>query len=173
MKQTFETSEQTIQALTTLRLAEEKEHTTPLPRRKHLVSKGEYVANVGKKAALSSSGASLYFLGLLGLTMLLTFFVLGDARDWEVPLVMVFMSGLALVSLGTAYVGRRTLRKAVKLDAGIPFTHANTADLPAPESLVRASEEPMQEQQAVLLRAATQTQERHEEQLVRAAGGLE
>ena len=38
------------------------------------------------------------------------------------------------------------------------LTRANTADLPAPDSLVRASAEPMQEQQAVLLRAATETQ---------------
>ena len=55
----------------------------------------------------------------------------------------------------------------------VPLTRANTADLPAPESLVRASAEPVQEPQAVLLRAATTTQEKHEEQLVRAAGGTE
>ena len=66
------------------------------------------------------------------------------------------------------------LRQAIKVDPGVPLTRANTADLPAPDSLVRASAEPVQEQQAVLLRAATETQERHEEQLVRAsAGGTE
>lgn len=37
-------------------------------------------------------------------------------------------------------------------------------------SLLRASEEPLQAQRAVLLRAAVETQEQHSEQLLRAAG---
>ena len=66
------------------------------------------------------------------------------------------------------------MKEMIYIDPGVPLTRANTADLPAPDSLVRASAEPVQEQQAVLLRAATETAERHEEQLVRAlAGGTE
>ena len=52
-----------------------------------------------------------------------------------------------------------------------PLTRANTADLPAPDSLVRASSEPMQAQEAVLLRAAAEGQETPPEQLVRPARG--
>ena len=55
--------------------------------------------------------------------------------------------------------------------AGVPLTRANIGHLPAPDSLVRASAEPVQEQQSVLLRAATEGMERHEEQLVRASTG--
>lgn len=63
--------------------------------------------------------------------------------------------------------GKNAMTRAATLDTGIPFTRANTADLPAPESLVRASAEPVQEPQAVLLRAAAETREKHEEQLLR------
>ncbi len=53
----------------------------------------------------------------------------------------------------------------------VPLTRANTADLPAPESLVRASSEPRQEQEAVLLRAAARSVGTPPEQLVRPAEG--
>lgn len=61
--------------------------------------------------------------------------------------------------------------KAQNINPGVPLTRANIVDLPAPDSLVRASTEPVQEQQAVLLRAATDTQEWQVEQLVRASAG--
>ncbi len=48
----------------------------------------------------------------------------------------------------------------------VPLTRANAADLPAPASLVRASEEPLQKQQATLLRPAAQYGDAHEEQLL-------
>ena len=69
--------------------------------------------------------------------------------------------------------GRDTYSQAKQVPSVLPLTRANTADLPALDSLVRASSEPIQEQQSVLLRAATETQERHDEQLVRAVGGPE
>jgi hypothetical protein len=84
------------------------------------------------------------------------------------------LSLLGGISLFFGYAGQLAIKEAKQTDPGVPLTRANTANLPAPDSLVRASAEPMQEQQAVLLRAATETQERHEEQLVRAsAGGTE
>ncbi len=61
--------------------------------------------------------------------------------------------------------------RANQINLGVPLTRFNTADLPAPDSLVRASSEPMQAQQAVLLRAAAEGQDRHEEELVRAVEG--
>ena len=67
--------------------------------------------------------------------------------------------------------GKRRTWKAV--EAIQPIDAANTADLPAPDSLVRASSEPLQAQEGVLLRAAAHEQETPPEQLVRAAGGTE
>jgi two-component sensor histidine kinase len=55
----------------------------------------------------------------------------------------------------------------------VPLARASAADLPALNSLVRASEEPRQEQQSMLLRAAAHGQETPPEQLVRAAGEME
>jgi hypothetical protein len=69
------------------------------------------------------------------------------------------------------WMGSRKSWKTVRNTASI--TRANTADIPAPDSLVRASSEPEQVQKAVLLRAVTETDERHEEQLVRAADSQE
>ena len=63
--------------------------------------------------------------------------------------------------------------QAEKINPGVPLTRANTADLPAPDSLVRASSEPLQAQESVLLRAATEKGETPPEQLVRASVGQE
>jgi hypothetical protein len=59
---------------------------------------------------------------------------------------------------------------AKKIDTGIPLTRTSASGLPALDSLVRASEESRQEQQSVLLQAATEGGETPPEQLVRTAG---
>jgi len=46
-------------------------------------------------------------------------------------------------------------------------THTNAADLPIDESLVRASQEPVQENQSILLRAASDANQTPAEQLLR------
>lgn len=69
-------------------------------------------------------------------------------------------------------VGFVTKRKVESENVDIaPLTRANIADLPASESLVRASGAPMQEQETALLRVANNKQDEHEEQLLRAASG--
>lgn len=68
---------------------------------------------------------------------------------------------------------KTSMKKAIRKENIVPLTRANTSDLPAPDTLVRASQEPLQAQGSVLLRAAVQTQDGHEEQLLRAAGGQE
>lgn len=84
-------------------------------------------------------------------------------------------TGMRIVSKGE-YIGRRgvsSLEHAIRLNAGVPLTRSNTADLPATESLIRASAAPIQAQEAVLLRAATAGQQTPPEHLVRATGGQE
>ena len=69
-------------------------------------------------------------------------------------------------------VGFVTKRKVESENVDIaPLTRANIADLPASESLVRASKEPAYGQGTALLRAANNKQDEHEEQLLRAASG--
>ena len=79
-----------------------------------------------------------------------------------------FVYGLVAIIYASAKGAAACLRDEIKKEKIIPITRANTADLPAPDSLVRASSEPLQAQDAVLLRAVEERQEKHEEQLLRA-----
>jgi hypothetical protein len=137
---------------------------------KRIVSKKTYVNAQIKKATLGS--VSILLLGSAVGLAVVTLGVMGlvSARILLLPIAILGWS----TSLFVGYMGIRAVNRLEEIDPGVPLTRANTAHLSALDSLVRASEEPVQEQQAVLLRAATQTQERHEEQLVRAsAGGAE
>lgn len=73
----------------------------------------------------------------------------------------------------TQQTGKRIVSKGNLMERLMTIAFGEKVNLPAPDTLVRASEEPVQAQKAMLLRAATETRERHEEQLVRAAGGTE
>ena len=64
-------------------------------------------------------------------------------------------------------------KKYTNIDPGLPLTRANTADLPASDSLVRASSRPLQIQETVLLRAVAEGQNMPHDQLVRASAGRE
>ncbi len=149
---------------------------------KRIVSRGEYVKAQGKRISLGLSGFGLFVIsGVCVLTLLLSgvlSLVLWafDLRTGETHmdggLVSLLIAVLSLfVSCWMVRFTRATLRHAANIDTGVPLTRANTADLPATDSLVRASEESAQAQEGVLLRAATPTQERHEEQLLRPTPG--
>ena len=81
---------------------------------------------------------------------------------WAVWFCMVLIPILLVIAL-FLWLGSRKSWKTVR--AMQPINYANTGHLSAHASLVRASQEPAQE--AVLLRAATDVQDRHEEQLLR------
>ena len=90
--------------------------------------------------------------------------------------VGIFWGSIGLLSLlcGLAYhTGRKGIENLCAVYDMKPLTRANTADLPAPDTLVRASSEPMQAQQAVLLRAAAEGQETPQEEMLRASVGQE
>ena len=135
---------------------------------KRIVSPGEYVQGHGKRAGLGLLGACLSFLAFL--------FAVSAVGDFITALTHIsrvyqgLSGGLAWGGLAYlfSWMGKRSLGHFHNIDPGVPFTHANTAHLPSGESLVRASSEPMQAQQAVLLRAAAEGQETPPEQLVRA-----
>ena len=76
----------------------------------------------------------------------------------------ILIPGLVFGAL-LLWLASRTSWKTIR--ALQPISYANNADMPASESLVRASEQPIQEQQAVLLRAAMPGKETPTDQLVR------
>jgi hypothetical protein len=144
---------------------------------KRIISKGEYVANTGKKAALSSYGAAVILTGIVSAGMIFAFLCLvgggtgGPSVGADRCLFVLGVGILSVAPLALFYYGGKAVKDAIEMDAGVPLTRANTADLPAAESLVRASEIPAQEQAAILLRAATQGQTTPPEELVRASIG--
>ena len=132
---------------------------------KRIVSKGEYVKLQGKRLWL-------YLCSLLtGISIVLLCcnicFLHYFSSGWCAFLIL----GIAcMVWCGKIKTAQQWYQEAQKVPAVTPLTRANTTNLTAPDSLVRASSEPMQAQEAVLLRAAAQGAETPPEQLVRAVG---
>ena len=146
----------------------------PTTTGKRIVSKGEYVQTQGKRTGLRFWGVCLYGVTLIlalqaadCMMALLYFLFHGASKILEAILYTI----LFLITGTGSYFFRKwaknAMTRAATLDTGVPFTRANTTDLSAPESLVRASVEPVQEQQAVLLRAAAEKRETPPEQMVR------
>ena len=143
------------------------------PRR--IVSKKAYVRNLYRKASAASTGMGLLAISLLALVMAI-FLLVAMVSSIVAHIVPLWLSLLLLACTGLLggggifilHLGRRAIREAKQMQAGVPLTRANIGDLPVPESLVRASSEPVQSLQAVLLRAATGTDTTSSEHLVRA-----
>ena len=133
---------------------------------KRIVSKGAYIKTQIKKGFLWFRALCCLLMGFAVLfkAVRVTHFVFSPRID-----------GLAFCIYGVSclFAAKRLVNKTRDMAGVVPLTRANAADLPAPDSLVRASEEPMQAQEAVLLRAAAEGMETPPEQLVRAAVGQE
>jgi hypothetical protein len=153
----------------------------PDKRELRVVSKGRYLCHVVTKFLLRGTGCCLIMgtvvVGMFAVFIAVDHFyprlVYNEVTDASQAAMIGGLAVFAVIVLPLLWVFYRLFVKASQMEPVVPLTRANTAGLPAPESLVRASQEPAQEQQAVLLRAATQTQERHEEQLLRAARRLD
>jgi len=138
---------------------------------KRIVSKAEY-------ARIQSIRFVLHFIS--------GFFVMGVIGSIVIAGFLFLLATQSKVSLHTDYsqlavYGLMTIssmllffallyvckRKIKSLGEVIPFTRANTIDLPAPETLVRASQEPVQADHSILLRAAADTNQTPVDQLLR------
>lgn len=142
---------------------------------KQIVSKGRYAVNLGSKLALTSFGVIVFLIGGFCFVCTCGLFGMGLVRfKWsELPLlvfIILFMGGLSVALL---YFGVGAVKEAKETDSGLPLTRSNTADLPGADSLVRASSEPVQVQQTILLRAASEGSQTPSEELVRAVNGQE
>jgi hypothetical protein len=83
------------------------------------------------------------------------------------------IDGLAFCLSGiySLIAAKKAVNQARAIKPVTLLTRANTVDLPAAASLVRASEIPAQEQAAILLRAATNVKDTAPEEMVRASIG--
>ncbi len=135
---------------------------------KRIVSRREYVARVKEKAYLSSVGAGLCLLCLACLLgICLVFWNTKTLPNAYIPFFMFLVITMVAGAVFTLHIGLRTVKEAKQINIGVLLTRANAADLPAPDSLVRASEEPLQKQRAELLRATTKGEQTPAEQLLR------
>lgn len=157
---------------------------------KWIVSRGEYIAL--KLSAAGLSGLAWLCAICLGLLFLsIPYARYWDDQDFAAfvksgggsyanydPLftasayvaVACFILPVPLLCIG--FFLWKQARKSWKfLDEIQPVTHVETVHLPALQSLVRASQEPLQVQETILLRPAIETYAQHDEQLLRAAVG--
>ena len=138
---------------------------------KRIVSKGAYVQAQARRLTLAVS--ALFLLHLTGLFILLA--VVGVLwgflwnRVTAIALAPCFAVAAYVSSLGLRF----SLAAACRINPGVPLTRVKTADLPTPDTLVRASSEPAHLQETVLLRAAKEGLATPPEQLVRAVSETE
>lgn len=146
---------------------------------KRIVSKSAYLKAQADRATISLFGVGLW-LGAVFLGLIAGGCCLGSLANlcWGESLGARLAGGIlclaaAILTGGMAYLvqiaGKEMMKQAADMTPGVPLTRANTANLPAPDSLVRASSEPVQAYEAVLLRAASAGMETPPEQLVRAS----
>ena len=146
---------------------------------KRIVSKRAYVKAQGKRSVLAVGAIVLWVATIVGIWLIGLFLfqaISGVSRSDSMVIafmpyfvIIIFVTGT--VTLLLALSAKSVTKTARAIDPGVPLTRANTADMPAPDTLVRASTEPLQAQQSVLLRAAAEGQETPPEQLVRASMG--
>lgn len=131
---------------------------------KEIVSKGEYVRRQASRGVTASMAVCLLvpaFAFAIWSLFCIFLAIAGLFSNALFPYLSLDSLGSAIILGGIAFLIFRgssiLIKEARTLDPGIPFTRANTTNLPAEESLVRASAEPVELQQAVLLRAASQS----------------
>ncbi|MCW3094972.1 MAG: hypothetical protein JWL77_590 [Chthonomonadaceae bacterium] len=141
---------------------------------KRLVSKGQYLKTLGDKGASYAAGV---FYGLLGVPFLLISlfcFVIGlyglffSGFPSEISIVLFIAVISLILSMGAFWGCTSYFKRAQEIELVAPITRHNTDQLPAVETLVRASDAPPSHQQAELLRASPQGSETPPEELLRA-----
>jgi hypothetical protein len=143
------------------------------PSKERLVPWGEYAKNkvlrITSYPFIVLAGmfgvVGMYFTPVVGLLYLVVA-LLHDAR--LVPQGIVTTSALTLLFYGMFRAAGRVAEGVAKLEEVELLTPQAVQQLPTEETLVRASSEPAQAQEKVLLRAATGAEETPPEQLLRA-----
>jgi hypothetical protein len=131
---------------------------------KRLVSKGRYAFLLGKSASLTFLSMTSDIVAILLLLMTVVQLV-GVFYIWPIVTGLV-TAGLSVVFFRAA---GKLSKKANEIDHIQPITARNTCLLPPEESLVRASDVPLSQQQAELLRATQHGNETPAEELLRAS----
>lgn len=145
---------------------------------KRIVSGEEYARIQGKCTLLRIGAVLLYVLAAVlfltaGETLFSLLIAMGKGTVDPLGLGWILLWFLLTASIGIVCkeTANKLTKRAAELGKVTIATRSNTARLPAKEILVRASTQPAEQQQAVLLRAASPCDTTPTEQLVRPAGG--
>jgi hypothetical protein len=148
--------------------------TEPKPHKKRPVPLTEYLRNRAAKIGWKASGITLMLLSSAVGIIVIWQVLLGLKVDASIAQKMAALQRGALLILigyiGAFFIqkqGRVCTEKAKKIEEVELLKHANVGQLPVEETLVRASTEPTQEQEKVLLRAAMTSEDTPPEQLLR------
>lgn len=142
--------------------------------KKRLVTRQEYIYHRAAKASWRVSAIVLFVIGIIATTGLLVFLFLpryGSLNLYQ--LLERVLSGLVLLLFGLPggwWLFKRGMlhsEKAEQIEDVELLTHDTMRQLPAQETLVRASTEPTVKQEKVLLRATIAPEETPSEQLLR------
>jgi hypothetical protein len=145
---------------------------------RRLVTSAEFWFHVARKSLLMNSGfavaggavvAGLYLGGvLIKDTSYILFHLELPEGGWpEVGWYVLLFKAIISVATFLTCCGVLMRKKAAEIDPGTPFAHVDTDHWPVAETLVRASEEPEQEQKNRLLRPAQKVAGSSPDQLLR------
>ena len=138
----------------------------PEKKATRFVNKHEYVDIVLRRLLLNTFKLGFKWFGVFCGATTLVFFLLAVAGYSGCGTIA--LEGVSVTFfLVMLFLASDHKLKVLNRVALIPY--ANTADLPADESLVRASQEPVQEQQSILLRPTMEADTSPPEQLLRAS----
>jgi len=144
--------------------------------RARLVNKHQYLENRLEKGSLFTFASA--FAGASGVCLLISLLLmyLGLPPWRNDPLnigIELFFAGgfFGVLCFGTGWIASKLFKAAAAVEKVAPITRHNTGELPAAQTLVRASERPITHCQTELLRAAGEGAETPSEQLLRAAQG--
>ncbi len=129
---------------------------------KRIVSKGEYAKVQSRKmwGLLLAGGLIVIEVSLMG--------VVGWGLLNGITIQKIIVGTyLIMISFAANQAGKYYIKRSHAIEPVVPLTRANAADLPAPDSLGRASEQPTSNPQSELLRAAAQGESTPAEQLLR------
>jgi hypothetical protein len=144
---------------------------------KRIISKAAYFRHVGKKAWLLTATLTTLTIGVgVGCYHIKNLIdgkwqhqlskTLGTAYDPITPFFVICM--IIAVPLAYLSMAKKNWKELKEMESVEPVTRHNIAQMPAEETLVRASQEPTVGQEKVLLRAATAPEETKTEELLRA-----
>jgi len=141
---------------------------------KRIVSKGEYIEIIGGRFVGYSALSILFLFGIsgmiftgLGACKILLTMMRGGDNVGLLPFILIVIIPAFLLSMGMTVMARAGFKSIAEEEAVVPLTRQTALDIPAEESLVRASSAQTLADETILLRPAQAQANTASEELLR------